>query len=282
MAELLGSALQVSSSATALRAQCKTRLCGRDSPSTQEPAELTVLLKGWYLTKAWLRQAGIYHERLTRVKASVLGAVTWQVIEEHSKKCCFLQTLHIMAECSGAVFGLPEISQLYHAANSYRLVPTWLVIHARIQEMWSIVLHGNCVSAVLPSTMQAWLTANVQGFPVLHHLYRRFCGSEQPASATCHLAEPGSLPAAAAAAALAHADPAKHPATGSDVAASRPLFIPESHALQPSRPCVKLLTCLPECVPVYSSYRSRLLAENTVIYSMWYDSMEMSCDCSMV
>lgn len=111
----------------------------------------------------------------------------------------------------------------------------WLVIHARIQEMWSIVLHGNCVSAVLPSTMQAWLTANVQGFPVLHHLYRRFCGSEQPASAMRHLAEPGVLLAAAAAPALAHADPAEHPATGSDVAASRQIM-PESHALQPSRP----------------------------------------------
>lgn len=94
--------------------------------------------------------------------------------------------------------------------------------------------------------MQGWLTANMQGFPTLHHLYRRFCASdvtglapgeaasEQPASAARHLAVPGSLPAAAAAA-LAQADPAKHPATGSDVAASRQIM-PETHALQPSRP----------------------------------------------
>lgn len=95
--------------------------------------------------------------------------------------------------------------------------------------------------------MQAWLAANVQGFPILHHLHRRFCASdetglapggaasEQPASATRHLAEPGSLPATAAAAALAHADPARHPATGSDVAASRHIM-PESQVPKPSLP----------------------------------------------
>lgn len=69
IAELLGSALQGASSAAALQA---IRLCWHAPLSTQAAVELTVLLKGWYFTHVGLHQAGIYHERLTRVKASVL------------------------------------------------------------------------------------------------------------------------------------------------------------------------------------------------------------------
>ena len=72
MAELLGNAVPGPSLGASLRAYCKARLCLRKPLSAHKAAEFTILLKAWYLTDAWLHQAGIYHERLTRVKASLL------------------------------------------------------------------------------------------------------------------------------------------------------------------------------------------------------------------
>ena len=72
MSELLGNALGSQSSGAPLRAYCKAKLCWRKPLSTHKAAEFTVLLKGWCLIDVWLHQAGIYHERLTSVKASLL------------------------------------------------------------------------------------------------------------------------------------------------------------------------------------------------------------------
>lgn len=82
MAELLGKAVGGPSPGAPLRAYCKARLCWRKPLSTQTAAEFAVLLKAWYLTDAWLHQAGIYHERLSSVQASLLSPFIWQLIKE--------------------------------------------------------------------------------------------------------------------------------------------------------------------------------------------------------
>lgn len=80
--------------------------------------------------------------------------------------------------------------------------------------------------------MQAWLAGHVQEFPILRHLYHRFCtdatgsasavaASEQPAPATSQPAERASFPAAAAALAQSQDDSAQHHSQGSDVAVTQ-------------------------------------------------------------
>lgn len=67
---------------TNLRTYCQARLCWRKPLSAYKAAEFTILLKAWYLMDAWLHQAGIYHERLTSVKASLLSPIIWHLIKE--------------------------------------------------------------------------------------------------------------------------------------------------------------------------------------------------------
>ena len=93
MAELLGKTLGGPSSGAPLRAYCKARLCWRKPLSTQKAAEITVLLKAWYLTDAWLHQAGIYHERLSSVKASPLSSVIWKLIKGAATWVLFIKSL---------------------------------------------------------------------------------------------------------------------------------------------------------------------------------------------
>ena len=106
------------------------------------------------------------------------------------------------------------------------------------------------VSQLCSSTMQAWLAGNVQEYPVLHHLHRRFCtdaagsalglpASEQLAPATSQPAEHASSPAAAAAAALpqSHDDSAHHQTKDSDEAVTQQIA-PEGSAAQASLPPV--------------------------------------------
>ena len=154
MEELLGKALESASSdpGAQLRAYCTARLCSHTSLSTRQAADITALLMGWYLTHAWLHQAGIYNERLTSIKASFLNL--GHLAYDH--EAAYLLSVHILC-VSGTLCSISS-SPSRTCTSSLLLTARWpiwlhsqllrLLPHA-IHQMMLITLHDACTSPVL-------------------------------------------------------------------------------------------------------------------------------------